>query len=620
MNWMKFSVSGVMAVLLMFAETVDAQQTKPKYGVTRPATANLAPRFADPAYLLNSNDVPENEVPAKQTSGPVFNEPAPQANSDLKDVVQQDVASPALEEPALDLIPQEQTPVVVEPVLQDESPVDALNPPLETPSQTPVAGPRNISLTKDANLAGPTPESIAENLTKPAPTVKKNARTINSPMTIPKNNSDSATRDGGMIETPPSGYLQGMATANMQMPDVARYRSPCANSLINQLRYGVSDVPPASCDPGASCGLCEPPSSQTFAQQRCENGPVVPTVRPFTSAMENVLENQEYAPECVAETNTPSYSATTLGPPMAARRNAAAWAMQSPDGTVVYAVEDSVVIDPEQSRCSRVMSGLIAAAEFLGWQTERGENVYASYMSNTGDVYDERALSPSGAGMRVKLGYRALSGWDFIGTYAYFDGDKSGALVADQRDDLTLTSPRSVDSVFPLDRVDATAKTALNVYDFEFGRWSWNATRGWRPFVGFRWTNLRETNVENMFAGSSVETSMAKSTLNAYGLRLGLEWKRDLFAGLQAYAKGAGVVAVGDLESTLYRDGTCARKMKRTEATPSVEAGLGVAWRRGEFEVRAGYEFNDWFNASNLNGTTNDFIAHGWTVGLAWNR
>ena len=124
---------------------------------------------------------------------------------------------------------------------------------------------------------------------------------------------------------------------------------------------------------------------------------------------------------------------------------------------------------------------------------------------------------------------------------------------------------------------------------------------------------LRET------SNSASQSVSARSRLNAYGLRIGADVDLALTQGLSVYGKGAGTIAVGDVKTRTFQNGDAIREIKKTYATPSVEGGVGLSWKRNGFEARGGYEFNAWYNASNLNGRKSDFLAHGYVAGLGWN-
>ncbi|MBR5759228.1 MAG: hypothetical protein IKX88_11600 [Thermoguttaceae bacterium] len=216
---------------------------------------------------------------------------------------------------------------------------------------------------------------------------------------------------------------------------------------------------------------------------------------------------------------------------------------------------------------ARIMSGIIGDVEYLGWQSELSE---------------DSSVSPNGSGIRSRLGYRGVSGWDLVWNYTYFTADEAASAGTKA----------------------ASSDVQLSVYSLELGKWNWYYQSGFRPFIGFQWTQLKEE-------------SLSYSTHNSYGLRFGSEWKHDLGWNFQAYARAAGVVGVGETGIAPDSD---AQKIYGTDGAGAVEAALGLAWRKGNFQIQGGYEFNDWFNAAKVDGKNSDFFAYGWFAGISWNR
>ncbi|MBQ9874633.1 MAG: hypothetical protein IJM30_09220 [Thermoguttaceae bacterium] len=289
--------------------------------------------------------------------------------------------------------------------------------------------------------------------------------------------------------------------------------------------------------------------------------------------------------------------------------------------TQVPATQSFVSCETSDPR-PRLMSGLIAEIEYLGWRTERADAPFASILAQDGSVYDAPGASPSGSGLRARLGYRAVSGWDFIWEYLRFGADKDVELASSAVPaKTTLVAPWSGQNA---ERIAAIYDVDLNVYRAEIGKWNWFSSSAIRPFVGFQWTDFRDSRVSVAKSAGNPSSSAAVSELSAYGLRFGAEWKRELFSGLQIYAKAAGAIAVGELESrAAVADAsgtTIVRNWSQTLASPSAEAALGIGWGKGNFAAKAGYEFNDWFNASRLDDRTTDFLARGWFVSASWNR
>ena len=463
---------------------------------------------------------------------------------------------------------------VAEPALATEEEAEAAPSPLATQSATP------------AVLPYPT---------KPAHRVE-HERPINVPTFIPKTGYRTFTNGA---QTPAAGssscgYVPGMGSAtaggylsNAQVMNGYVYAGPATSGGIFAQGPAYAPATGGIITQGPTCA------------PNCSNTPVQPTVRCYTDAAE-------------LQAN-PCNMCAGVG---AAADGIGAWGLGSAYGgcgaTCDAGYCDASLYEGaeyELGACSApgacVMSGLIAEFEWLAWQTDFSEKSYAFGGLNGDNYFEAPYPAPSGSGLRAKLGYRAISGWDLLFTYTWFDADK--ALASEE-------SPNSY----------AASDVNLNVYDLEVGRWNMGAFGGWRPYIGFRWTQLEEEFLANAAIPTWSESVAASSRVNAYALRLGLELKRDLFGGLQAYAKGGGSVGVGDSKQIAVLSAQDVpyfeSASKKTFFAPSVEAAAGLAWKRGNFEVHGGYEFNDWFNASRLMDTTGDFMTHGWFVGVGWNR
>ena len=490
---------------------------------------------------------------------------------------------------SLDQAADEDEPIAEPALAPEEEEAEAAPSPLATQSATP------------AVLPYPT---------KPAHRVE-HERPINAPTFIPKKGYRTFTNGA---QTPSAGasscgYVPGMGAAtvggylpNAQVMNGYVYAGPTTGGIFAQ---GPSYAPAAG---GIFAqGPAYAPAAGGIITQgstcapNCSNTPVQPTVRCYT----NAAELQANPCNMCAGVGA-GVSGGGIG----------GWGMGSAYGDCGSACDAGYCdaslyggAEYELGSCCApgacVMSGLIAEFEWLAWQTDFSEKSYA-FGGLNGDHYFEAPYpAPSGSGLRAKLGYRAISGWDLLFTYTWFDADK--ALLPEE-------SPNSY----------VASDVNLNVYDLEVGHWNMGAFGGWRPFIGFRWTQLEEEFLANAAIPTWSESVAASSRVNAYALRLGLEWKRDLFGGFQAYAKGGGSVGVGDSKQITVQSALDVPYFesvsKKTFFAPSVEAAAGLAWKRGNFEVHGGYEFNDWFNASRLMDTTGDFMTHGWFVGVGWNR
>ncbi len=554
--------------------------------------AFVPPSQQEDVELASPDETPTLETlesldpkPEPETPQAVFQEPtltAPAAEATANEPKIQDVPVPPIPvetvKPNAPTAPTTEEPVEIAPV----APPTVANPLPETTDQ-----PEESQSTQQVESAeeseAPTPQSQ-------------------------ENESDSAPL---MLDAPycsPNGYEQ----VNVPAPTVTT--PPADNPAVSQL---------------LARPYCQPNAFP--AQPQCAQ-PVYASYAPCAEQMVG----------CSAPTCQPNAIGQSYGIP----QPRGAYGFQAPyDGQTFYSYESET---PSYAVAGRPY-GLIAGAEWLAWRTDT-DKPFARVVDN--GVTRERDLQTSGSGLRGRLGFRALSGWDIVATYTWYDADKSASVA---EGNAAFTSPFFPDETVDVsDSTSATLKNELQVVDLEIGRWNERGAFSFRPFAGFRWTQFNEE-FANVFTTSNavasdgvlattsmlddddaVETAFsnavlretsnsasqsvsARSRLNAYGLRIGADVDLALTQGLSVYGKGAGTIAVGDVKTRTFQNGDAIREIKKTYATPSVEGGVGLSWKRNGFEARGGYEFNAWYNASNLNGRKSDFLAHGYVAGLGWN-
>lgn len=557
---------------------------------------------------------------------------------DMLDQLDQ-ATTPSAEVPSAEVLPIEgsQPEFSSSPLLDQALETETLQSPSDEPTaEAPRPAPKEF----------PTPTPIPEsNPTRRAN--KPNEQKINVPATIPR---QKTSQDGGIVAQPQAFGRPFPPTSPMLYPNMDRYS-------------GASRAPRFGAKQGVSRALLLP--SEARAGLVVQQIPTLPDA-PAQIDAQGTVPTQGYVDVSMLNATTPYANARPRRqfgvldpPPLAMRKNTAAWgasgaivpnSMIAPDdlapgeqlvwveqtdekGLVENARTNQKEVDANATNetalhSKTLYSGLIAEIEYLGWQTE-GANAYATIVGPSGEIFDDYALSPSGSGLRARLGYRALASWDVVATYTRFSANKNAVADANALGtNQSLVAPYGLGQKTHTDAIEGRLDVDLNVYDIEMGQWHYNAISAWRPFVGFRWTNLKENALSTLHNGNAFSQAygnvLSDSTLDAYGLRLGGEWERGLFRGLSVFAKGAGTVAVGELSSQTFCEingqEMLLRQSKRTNAAPSIEASLGLTIKRGNFSVKGGYEFNDWFNAVDLDGKTEDFLTHGWFAGISWNR
>lgn len=301
-----------------------------------------------------------------------------------------------------------------------------------------------------------------------------------------------------------------------------------------------------------------------------------------------------------------------------------------------------------------VRPGMIFGAEWFNWSTYSG--VASAEIRNPDGTSKRRNLEINNSGLRGRLGFRSLAGWDLVGTFTLFNQSASDGFDATEfAPGARIVNPRT-DASVALDSVSSTLKVDLQSIDIELGRWKQIGLWDFRLFGGVRWTGLDQDLVDSVsyalpasealdaeialldsaalfdedgateFSAAVAEPASAttgfrtRSHLNAFGVRLGLETRIPLSYGLAIYGKGAGALAAGRVKSTF--SGLNVGDVyvyKKTELSPSVDASLGLSWRANGLEVRTGYEFNGWYNAGYFGGKKTDFLSHGFVAGLGYN-
>ena len=389
-------------------------------------------------------------------------------------------------------------------------------------------------------------------------------------------------------------------------------------------------------------------------------GPVYQFATPFALRQRSRSAYVSVAPSVLAGANaTPQpYAAPELSRPVfpALPRTSGVPSRFVPRPTQVYAdsgygVPESSLWGLNAAPIAPKNAGLIGGAEWLYWTTDSDK----AFVSDAGVLGADSGtdLQSEGSGLRGRVGFRSLTGWDFIGTFTWFnEGDEAFATP-----DLFAEGMKGVDGLDVVD-VEGKLKTDLQAIDLEIGRWMKLGTLDARVFGGFRWTQLNEEysyGANRFHAGTDSDLlgelavmdgvdsdaddeallwsegtaasesiwsgSFSRSRLNAYGVRVGLETRIELGYGLGVYGKGAGALAAGRVKSTTY-DGegmVVLDETTKTYLTPSVDASLGLSWKTNGFEARAGYEFNGWYNSGLVAGKKTDFLAHGVVAGVGYN-
>lgn len=173
----------------------------------------------------------------------------------------------------------------------------------------------------------------------------------------------------------------------------------------------------------------------------------------------------------------------------------------------------------------------------------------------------------------------------------------------------TLAHPGTVEQV---DRAFAATSVNYNVFDVEFARRfeaSENAVV--RLFAGPRFARITQ-HFSTLYDGGDANFDFVSSGLRFHGggARVGgeLNWvcfgdelNWVCFGDFALYGRANASLLLGQFKSNLSETNDAGATAivnvseKFDKVIPVLEVGLGVSWQYGNFRVRAGYEFVNWF-------------------------
>ncbi len=292
--------------------------------------------------------------------------------------------------------------------------------------------------------------------------------------------------------------------------------------------------------------------------------------------------------------------------------------------------QPSVVYDSNASGCSFGNYGWIVGAEWLSYKTSASNSSYAKRLNSLWlTPEDESRLSPSGDGLRGKIGYRFSNGLDVSWNYTFFDGDDKGARDSQNfTNSVLVVTPSYLDVA--VDSVWGESSIDVDVHDLEFGRWLKYDSFSFRPFGSLRCVTI-DQNFESGYAyadnrGLIVENKIKDACkTEGYGVRVGGEGVYDLFGGFALVGRGAISCLSGSQKSVAYEeDGVQGAVLnyacKTSETLFGFDAMAGASWSYGGLEIKGGYEWSTWNDASSISGVKSDVSFGGFVAGASWNR
>jgi len=238
-------------------------------------------------------------------------------------------------------------------------------------------------------------------------------------------------------------------------------------------------------------------------------------------------------------------------------------------------------------------------------------------------------------GFRAGLGYRFGNGWDVKWTYTYLRVETAETVTADLTADPELIATQSYLDTgrtvkLPMATVAADGTLQINIQDFE-AQWSscLNDTVGFTAFGGFRWAKIDQNFNIAYNDGFGTGVINLPNNMDGEGIRVGAEIQWRAPCGLRVFGRGAESVLVADFQ-TRQEETAAATAVNSavnidvsgttTVVVPVFEAAVGVAYARGPWELRAGYEMSDWFNLVQVNRPVQSLYLDGYFISFSFSR
>lgn len=260
----------------------------------------------------------------------------------------------------------------------------------------------------------------------------------------------------------------------------------------------------------------------------------------------------------------------------------------------------------DQALGDAVCPGWFVSLDYLNWDVRQRSTDFAI-------TTDDSAVVGRGAvhhldmdrdsGVRTSLGYRLGSGWELALGYTYFQTD--GAASAVQPDGGVMWATRSHPAINEdALTADASGEFTYNVFDLE-ARYPLvrNCPVTVQIFGGLRWADIDQA-LRVAYDGGSFNDGQFSdvSSMTAFGLRLGAESQWRLNWSWSLFGNAAASILYGRFHTALLEtevagtDTIVDVRDDYDQAVPVIDAAVGVAWNRGPWEIRGGYELANWFN------------------------
>ena len=250
------------------------------------------------------------------------------------------------------------------------------------------------------------------------------------------------------------------------------------------------------------------------------------------------------------------------------------------------------------------------SVDYLYWKPRRQGLDMGIVDPNTDSNIEGQVRSlemKSDSGLRTEVGLRLESGLESVFRYTYFEANDADSVAAPGGGQIWFTRANPASLNNEAANYDATADLNLNIYDLEMAYWfRKNCDCQIRGFGGFRYATIDQSHQATYTGGTVVNDRIHSSltSLDAYGLRLGVESRLQLFECYQVFGRAASSVLIGNFE-TRYTEsengfsgnGNVAITDEFFEVIPGIDLAVGVSRSLGHFNVEVGYELAAMMNA-----------------------
>lgn len=232
-------------------------------------------------------------------------------------------------------------------------------------------------------------------------------------------------------------------------------------------------------------------------------------------------------------------------------------------------------------------------------------------LATSGDIasldYDEADS------LRIGLTYRPQNtAWDISARHTSFGSEAEQSVEEPSNGFLfsTITHPFQNESALT---ADATAELDFNATDIELGNsFKIGKNLGLRLFGGLHFSDINQKMAVNYDGGDFNNSNLnIDNNFTGFGPRIGSEIKLNLNNGLSLFAKGAGSLLLGELDTkyqeTDNNDADVVAQIsteQNSHLVPGMELSFGVSYsppmgKSTNLNLSLGYEYQHWFNVAN---------------------